>query len=112
MCGISGIYGFEDVSIATELINKMNNSLIHRGPNDEGSFTEVNIALGHRRLSIIDLSKAGHQPMESIDGRYSIVFNGEIYNFLEIKSKISKMGFQFTTNSDTECLHLQYGTSN
>ncbi len=113
MCGISGIYGLEEVQKANELIKRMNDTLIHRGPNDEGYFTDVNIALGHRRLSIIDLSSAGHQPMESCDGRYSIVFNGEIYNFQEIKKKISaspngSSEIQFKTNSDTEVLLAAY----
>ena len=76
MCGINGIYGFKDVSIARTAIESMNKSLAHRGPDDEGIYSDPNIALGHRRLSIIDLSKSGHQPMLSNDDRYVIVYNG------------------------------------
>lgn len=113
MCGISGIYGLKDEHAAGGIIRMMNDKLVHRGPNDEGVYTDVNIALGHRRLSIIDLSSAGHQPMNSSDGRYSIVFNGEIYNFQEIKNKICESQnpasqIQFKTQSDTEVLLAAY----
>ena len=88
MCGITG---FWDISrqISTDylpiIVQQMSKSLIHRGPDDGGSWVdgEVGIALGHRRLSIVDLSPQGHQPMISSDGRYVIVFNGEVYNFPE-----------------------------
>lgn len=105
MCGLSGIYGLNEVQRADMLIRDMNSTMAHRGPNDEGYFIEDKIALGHRRLSIIDLSSAGHQPMRSLDGRYTIVFNGEIYNYLEVKNEIvSTTEIKFNTGSDTEVL--------
>jgi len=84
----------------------MNRSLSHRGPDDEGVYTDENIALGHRRLSIIDLSSAGHQPMFSHDKRYSIVYNGELYNYQEIKNQIKE--YPYTTNTDTEVILAAY----
>jgi asparagine synthase (glutamine-hydrolysing) len=102
MCGIAGILRFVDYKIERSIIQKMSNCLNHRGPDDEGIFCEGNIALGHRRLSIIDLSSAGHQPMFSEDGRYVIVFNGEIYNFQEIKAKLLALRHKFFSHSDTE----------
>lgn len=85
----------------------MNDALAHRGPDDSGVFSEPGIALGHRRLSIIDLSTAGHQPMRYADGRYTIVYNGELYNFREIRHELSEH-FTFTTNSDTEVILAAY----
>jgi asparagine synthase (glutamine-hydrolysing) len=113
MCGISGIYGLEDIQTAGPLLTKMNDTLSHRGPNDAGVFVEKNIALGHRRLSIIDLSNAGHQPMQSQDGRYTLIFNGEIYNYKEVKKKIIRFTGQpennlFKTQTDTEVLLKAY----
>ena len=87
----------------------MNRSLIHRGPNDEGLYADAKIVLGHRRLSIIDLSEAGHQPMQSADKRYTIVYNGELYNYREIKGLIQeKFSYSFETNTDTEVIIAAY----
>ena len=90
------------------LIAKMNFTLSHRGPDDEGVYSDEKIALGHRRLSIIDLSNAGHQPMVSNDGRYYITYNGELYNFREIKNELRN--YQFKTLSDTEVILAAYAT--
>lgn len=106
MCGINGIYGLNDIERSKTLIAQMNRSLSHRGPDDEGVYTDENIALGHRRLSIIDLSSAGHQPMFSHDKRYSIVYNGELYNYQEIKNQIKE--YPYTTNTDTEVILAAY----
>ncbi|PIN86282.1 asparagine synthase (glutamine-hydrolyzing) [Candidatus Woesearchaeota archaeon CG10_big_fil_rev_8_21_14_0_10_44_13] len=103
MCGINGIAGFED----KELIKRMNDAVAHRGPDDSGFFSDRNVCLGHRRLSIIDLSKRGHQPMCNENKDIWIVFNGEIYNFRELKKELDEKGHRFSSDSDTEAIiHL------
>ena len=82
----------------------MTDAIAHRGPDGEGFFTDGNVALGHRRLAIIDLSPAGHQPMATRDGRYVISYNGEIYNFNELRIELEALGHQFHSRSDTEVL--------
>lgn len=106
MCGINGIYGLNDEVQSKTMIAKMNTALSHRGPDDEGIFAEHKIALGHRRLSIIDLSAAGHNPMFSNDKRYCIIHNGEIYNFREIKNELKD--YDFKTSTDTEVVLAAY----
>lgn len=101
MCGITGIYTSTTLAAASR-VEAMNKALKHRGPDDTGVYTSGSVALGHQRLSIIDLSSAGHQPMHSSDKRYTIVFNGEIYNYREIRNEIGAGSFH--TNSDTEVL--------
>jgi len=102
MCGIAGFFGFED----KELIKKMLDSLYHRGPDDHGVFSDKDASLGNRRLSIIDVS-GGHQPMHNEDETVWVVFNGAIYNFLELKEELEKKGHKFYSNCDTEVLvHL------
>ena len=98
MCGIAGVLG---PPILTEpLIAPMLDSLIHRGPDDSDVWVGENCALGNCRLSIIDLD-GGHQPMWTSDGRYVIVYNGELYNYLELRSQLAAKGYAFTTQSDT-----------
>ncbi|MEO7045057.1 MAG: asparagine synthase (glutamine-hydrolyzing), partial [Ferruginibacter sp.] len=104
MCGILGIYYLKGNKVDSQTFEKALRCIIHRGPDDGGVFCQDNIALGHRRLSIIDLSSAGHQPMFSKDRRYVIVFNGEIYNFLEIKDKLIGLGHKFFSHTDTEVI--------
>lgn len=111
MCGICGF--ISDTEISKNILIDMCNKMIHRGPDDEGQILLADrgsfIGFGHRRLSIIDLSKLGHQPMCSEDGRISLVFNGEIYNYLELKRKLN---YEFKTSTDTEVLiatYLEYG---
>ncbi|MHB8482305.1 MAG: asparagine synthase (glutamine-hydrolyzing) [Nitrospiria bacterium] len=115
MCGIAGKYFFKSSqSVSSELIEKMVRTLNHRGPDDQGVFVSQNIGLGHARLSIIDLSPAGHQPMSTsfcLDSgkreKCWIVFNGEIYNFLELRKELVNKGHRFKSNTDTEViLHL------
>lgn len=115
MCGINGIYGLEDTLFAKQKIAAMNTCMKHRGPDDEGVFVKEKIALGHRRLSIIDLSAAGHQPMQSSDGRYHIVYNGELYNYQELKFELKRVvansgqqAYFFQTNTDTEVIIAAY----
>ncbi len=108
MCGING-FTWQD----EKLIKGMNGLLKHRGPDDEGIFTDSQISLGHRRLSIIDLSAAGHQPMSDESRRYWIVYNGEIYNFREIRSELRDLGYRFFSDSDTEVVlksYIQWGS--
>lgn len=116
MCGINGILSSSSADVILEKVRAMNNCLRHRGPDDEGTqlfepSPGTNLVFGHRRLSIIDLSAAGHQPMTSYDGRYSIIFNGELYNYKELKfdlqravSGAGEMPYPFKTNSDTEVI--------
>ncbi|MGK4569180.1 asparagine synthase (glutamine-hydrolyzing) [Flavobacterium sp. 3HN19-14] len=105
MCGINGILHLQSQRKADERVaTKMRDALEHRGPDDKGLFIENNIALGHRRLSILDISSAGHQPFVSDDGRFVMSFNGEIYNFREFYPELRSSGFEIMTNSDTEVL--------
>jgi len=104
MCGIAGIYSLRGKPIDRDSIKNSLACIAHRGPDDEGLFCENNISFGHRRLSIIDLSAAGHQPMYSDDARYVIVYNGEVYNFREIRIDLEKRGYGFRSNSDTEVI--------
>ena len=114
MCGINGILHLQSQKKVDErLLTKMRDSLEHRGPDDKGLFIENNIGLGHRRLSILDISTAGHQPFLSDDGRYAMVYNGEIYNFKDFYPELKTNGFDIRTSSDTEVLlklYELYGT--
>ena len=108
MCGICGIYYIDrQREVEDRDLKIMVQTLRHRGPDDEGFFREGNIGLGHRRLSIIDLSVAARQPMWNERGRYCIVYNGEIYNYLELRQQLIGQGHTFRSHSDTEViLHL------
>lgn len=108
MCGIAGILTKERVEMET--LVSMTDAIKHRGPDGEGQWIndDKSIGLGHRRLSIIDLSSNASQPMHSPDGRYTIVFNGEIYNYLELKAELIKQGVRFFSESDTEVLLQLY----
>lgn len=135
MCGICGYYSFKN-EISSENILEMNNAIRHRGPDDEGFWisdglhgkpfsgndstpqiketfpvlneTNSKIALGFRRLSIVDLSEKGHQPMLSDDEKITITFNGEIYNFKKIRKELEALGYHFKSNSDTEVILKSY----
>jgi len=108
MCGICGFVFSDAARLAPPgVIDRMTDALAHRGPDDRGTFVEPGCALGHRRLSIIDLSPAGHQPMENEDGSLLIVFNGEIYNYRDLRPGLESAGHVFRSTSDTEViLHL------
>lgn len=108
MCGICGIINFKNETVQEAPVRKMMQIMKHRGPDDEGVFLEENVGLGFVRLSIIDLSPAGHQPMSSHDERYVIVYNGEIYNYIELRNDLKSLGHSFKTNSDTEVLLASY----
>ena len=109
MCGIAGIISQNSSLVQQQKLQSMANALQHRGPNGEGFWINENNTVGfaHRRLSIIDLSNAGSQPMH-FNNRYSIVFNGEIYNYIEVRNGLKSKGYQFHTNSDTEVILAAY----
>lgn len=106
MCGICGYVGTQKIN--AETLWKMNNTMFHRGPNDGGIWqhteTEREIGMAQRRLSILDLSELGHQPMVSEDGRYIIVYNGEVYNFGELRQQLEQKSYHFFSNCDTEVI--------
>ena len=95
MCGISGIVNIDNkFDFPYKSLNKMNSEVNHRGPDGEGIFVKKNVGFGHTRLSIIDLSSKGNQPMHYRD-RYTITYNGEIYNYIELRSKLVDQGYEF-----------------
>lgn len=104
MCGIVGFVDKKSTTEKKEIIKKMAERIQHRGPDDEGFYVDKNVALGHRRLSIIDLTKNGAQPIYNEDKSMAIVFNGEIYNYESIKEDLIKKGHKFKTKTDTEVL--------
>jgi asparagine synthase (glutamine-hydrolysing) len=104
MCGINGILYLQQQKADARILAKMRDALAHRGPDDSGIFIDENLGLGHRRLSILDTSAAGHQPFLSEDERYAMVFNGEIYNFREFHPELKAAGYDIKTQSDTEVL--------
>ena len=106
MCGIAGIVKIRGEVVEPLALSRLTNLLAHRGPDGAGHWfsAERNVALGHRRLAIIDPGAGGNQPMLSADGRYVIVFNGEIYNFLELRRELETLGAVFRTQSDTEVI--------
>jgi len=112
MCGIAGFTQFTQSMGTINTLKTMGNAIFHRGPDASGEYLDNNVGLAHRRLSIIDLSKAGNQPMFSTDQKIVIVFNGEIYNFLELRKELKQQGYSFTTHTDTEvilALYQQHG---
>ena len=109
MCGIVGLWDASQELSSDELqatAKRMAKTLLHRGPDDGGTWvdTAAGLGLGHRRLAIVDLSPEGHQPMLSADGRFAIAFNGEIYNFLELRQQLEQLGHSFRGRSDTEVM--------
>jgi len=113
MCGICGIFDLEGNPVCQETLARMNAALRHRGPDGEGELVDGEAGLAHRRLSIIDLD-GGRQPIGNEDNSINIVFNGEIYNFVELRSELLSLGHQFRTQSDTEVIvhaYEQWGTN-
>lgn len=104
MCGIYGKIRFDGGAVTAPEVERACDTMRHRGPDDAGVFVDGSVGLGHRRLSIIDLSPLGHQPMASDDGRLHIVFNGEIYNFQELRHELEAEGHAFRSRTDTEVL--------
>lgn len=107
MCGISGIIDRNNKAVDRADIKAMNDLIVHRGPDNEGYFFGDHFAFGHRRLAIIDLSPEARQPM-TYDGKYTIVYNGEVYNYIEIKEKLRNQGYAFQTKSDAEVILAAY----
>lgn len=108
MCGINGILHLNNKSVDENQLLKMRDVLEHRGPDDAGFFINKNIGLGHRRLSIIDTSSVGHQPFYSENGRYILIFNGEIYNYKAFYPELKNKGIKLKSGSDTEVLLKLY----
>ena len=109
MCGIAGFSQFNQVKAKQQTLVEMGNAIFHRGPDAGGEYLDDDIALCHRRLSIIDLTDAGIQPMHSSDDKFVIAFNGEIYNFLALRSSLQAEGYIFKTHTDTEVILALYG---
>jgi asparagine synthase (glutamine-hydrolysing) len=110
MCGIVGVWSLETRDIYDAEMDAFTDSLAHRGPDGRGVYRdkEARLCLGHRRLAIIDLSDAGKQPMSYLDGRYTITFNGEIYNYPELRKRLEGLGHRFKSSSDTEVVLAAY----
>ena len=102
MCGIAGILHLDGAVASPSALKKMTDIIAHRGPDGEGQWVEENVGIGHRRLAIIDLSTAGHQPMISTDHRYILSYNGEIYNFKELRIELEAAGYWFRSQTDSE----------
>lgn len=110
MCGVAGIWKFNHSALSYDTLGRFTDSLEHRGPDGSGYhiFTDTNLGLGHRRLSILDLSEAGKQPMTRAGEKYWITFNGEIYNFIELRQQLQREGMTFHTETDTEVILSAY----
>ncbi len=102
MCGITGILNLNGEPVSQVILRKMTDAIAHRGPDGEGYFCDASLGLGHRRLAIIDLSAAAHQPMLSRDGQAAITYNGEVFNFSELRAELEALGHQFRSNTDSE----------
>lgn len=102
MCGIAGLVNLDGAPVSPVILQKMTDAIAHRGPDGDGHWIEGNVGLGHRRLAIIDLSPAGHQPMISADHRYVLSYNGEVYNYRELRAELEAAGYWFRSKTDTE----------
>jgi len=105
---IAGIFNLSGEPVSPVLLRKMTDSIIHRGPDSEGFYIDSFIGLGHRRLAIIDLSSAGHQPMATAQNQHVITYNGEIYNFQELRIELEALGHRFRSRTDTEVVLYAY----
>lgn len=108
MCGIAGIFNLSGQPVSVSLLKRMTDIISHRGPDGDGFWIDSSIGFGHRRLSIIDLTPAGNQPMQTEDGSYIITYNGEVYNFQSIKLELEARGYQFKSKTDTEVVLKAY----
>jgi asparagine synthase (glutamine-hydrolysing) len=113
MCGICGVLNFDGSKVSSALLKKMTDSIAHRGPDGEGWYQSKGLGFGHRRLAIVDLSPLGHQPMVTQDNRYALTYNGEIYNFREIRAELIDKGHSFLSQTDSEVVlraWVEWGT--
>ncbi len=113
MCGIAGIFNLNGEPVSPVFLRNMTDAIAHRGPDGEGFYTDSFIGLGHRRLAIIDLSPAGHQPMITEDGKFAVTYNGEIYNFRELRAELESLGHKFRSKTDSEVVlysYIQWGS--
>ncbi len=108
MCGIAGIFNLNGEPVSPVFLRRMTDALAHRGPDGEGYYIDSFVGLGHRRLAILDLSPAGHQPMQTPDGQIVVTYNGEIYNFQELRLELETRGYAFRSRTDTEVLLYAY----
>lgn len=108
MCGIAGIFNINGAPASIVALRAMTDQIAHRGPDGEGFFTDSFVGLGHRRLAIVDLSPAGHQPMASADGEVVLIYNGEIYNYQELRAELEAKGYWFRSRTDTEVVLQAY----
>jgi asparagine synthase (glutamine-hydrolysing) len=108
MCGIAGIFNLNNAPVSVSLLKKMTDIISHRGPDGEGFWVDSYIGFGHRRLAIIDLTPLGHQPMQTDDGNYIITYNGEVYNFQNIKIELEARGYRFKSKTDSEVVLKAY----
>ena len=108
MCGFVAIIGKGDRAVDRHELQRASEALVHRGPDDSGVFLEGSVGLGFRRLSILDLSTQSHQPFEDADGRFVLVFNGEIYNYVELRKELQQKGYSFRSTGDAEVLLTAY----
>src|SRR5205085_2749475 len=102
MCGLVGVVNRDGAEVAPDLVGRMSDMLAHRGADGAGQYCDGPVGLGHRRLAIIDLSAAGHQPMVSPDGGRVLAYNGEVFNFRELRAELEVKGHEFRSHTDTE----------
>ena len=108
MCGIGGVLHQDGAPVSEDILRGMAAAMAHRGPDGEGVFVDKGLGLAHRRLAVIDLTEAAAQPMTTTDGRYTIVHNGEVYNFRQLRGELEGLGHQFRSHSDTEVVLNAY----
>src|SRR5688572_7632972 len=108
MCGIAGVLDRSGAPVPLETMRRTGDVIAHRGPDDEGQFVDGPVGLASRRLSIIDLSKAGHMPMASESGSHVITYNGEVYNYRELRAELEGLGRRFRSQTDTEVVLAAY----
>jgi asparagine synthase (glutamine-hydrolysing) len=108
MCGVLAVLNYDGVRVDRDLLLRMRDTMFHRGPDGEGIYLNGPVGLAHRRLAVIDLSDSGRQPMTNEDGTVFLVFNGEIYNYIELREELIKKGHRFSSTSDTEVIIHQY----
>jgi len=108
MCGISGLWNFDGAAVSPAVLENMNSLLAHRGPDSNGVYREGALGPGHTRLAILDTGDGGHQPMSYGDGRWWLTYNGEIYNFLELREELAALDHRFESECDSEVLLAAY----